>query len=261
MRIAVAQVKSTDDTRRNAQRVCGEIERAGKRGADLVVFPEAMSQAFATSRLDTRAEELDGPFATAVAAAAREAGLVAVVGMFRPADTVEREGRRVNRVYNTALVTGPGVHEGYDKRHTYDAFGYRESDTVKAGQRAVLVPVGDARVGVATCFDLRFPDLFQGLARAGAQVIAVPASWSGGPGKTRQWRTLVQARALDTGAFVAAADQPGDGEQDDPTGVGHSMIVGPDGAVLAEAGQEEELLVADVSLIDVAQTRRAIPIL
>ncbi|WP_448852662.1 nitrilase-related carbon-nitrogen hydrolase [Corynebacterium sp. 335C] len=282
MRIALAQIDQYDDPQRNLETVREGILRAGAAGADLVVFPEATMKAFNTGRLDTVAEELDGPFASAVRAAAEEADVVAVLGMFRPADSVERDGKELARVHNTLLVAGRGIDEHYDKIRLFDAFGFRESDTVAPGDRHVVVEVpvgasgtglgGDgvrrvARVGLGTCFDVRFPQHFLRLAQMGAEVLVLPASWNDGPGKLRQWRALTAARALDTTCFVAAVDaaRPGGsakaGKPEGPTGIGHSAVVGPDGAIVAEAGYAPQFLVVDVDLDEVARVRREIPVL
>ncbi|MEJ4098821.1 carbon-nitrogen hydrolase family protein [Corynebacterium mastitidis] len=285
MRIALAQIHATGHPEENLRTVRDYARRAAERGARMVVFPEATSQAFGTGRLDTRAQDYHGPFATGVCDLARELGITIVAGMFRPADRTE-EG--INRVWNTALIAegaatagspspgdtnsadgGPATAgpRGYDKIHTYDAFDTRESETVRPGTQAVTFEVGDVTVGVATCFDLRFPALFQELARAGAQLIVVPASWADGPGKLHQWRVLTAARALDTGAFIAASGmaRPGGvehaGEPSGPTGIGHSAVLTPLGQRIAEAGYGEELVVADLDLSEVAATRRSLPIL
>lgn len=108
-------------------------------------------------------------------------------------------------MYNIALITGGGHHIGYDKINTYDAFNYSESETVKPGEELIVFEHNGVNVGVAICFDIRFPALFQELARAGAELIVVPTSWADGEGKLEQWRTLMSARALDSTAFIAAA--------------------------------------------------------
>lgn len=275
MRIALAQLELSAEPQENLGRVVEAIARAGAAGADLAVFPEATMKAFNTGRLDTVAEPLDGPFASAVRDAAAEAGLTAVVGMFRPADVVERDGRRIDRVHNTLLATGPGVDAHYDKIRLFDAFGFRESDTVAPGDRLVVidVPVGSGevrrtvRVGLATCFDVRFPEHFVELARLGAEVIVLPASWNDGPGKVRQWEALVAGRALDSTCFLAAVDaaRPGGaakaGKPEGPVGVGHSILATPDGDVVAKAGFGPQLLVADIDLGEVDRIRRSIPVL
>ena len=260
-------MQSGVDTMENLSHVISGMDTAVAQGAELVVFPEATMRSFGGGRLDTIAEPLDGPFATLIRDHATELGVIAVVGMFSLADTVDKDGTTRNRVANMALVTGPDVHESYQKIHTYDAFGYRESDTVAPGIDLMLFDAPSARVGVAICYDIRFPEQFINLAKLGAEVIVVPASWQDGPGKLDQWRTLVTARSLDSTSFIIAADQarPGGetaaGHDDGPTGIGHSAVVSPFGRRIIEAGYDEQVLVCDIDLAEVRRARKAIPVL
>ncbi|MGP5654948.1 carbon-nitrogen hydrolase family protein [Candidatus Corynebacterium faecigallinarum] len=282
MRIAVIQMNSEPDVDKNLAKIKSYIAGSAESGADLVVFPEAAMFPFDAGRLDIVAQPLDGPFAAAVEQAARDADITAVVGMFTPADTVFRtpsgelqtepvegsgEANKFRRVYNTLLVTGPNGTEHYHKIHTFDAFGYRESDTVKPGTRRVTYDVGGVTIGLATCYDIRFPGHFYALAEAGATVMVVPTAWTDGPGKLGQWRTLTAARALDTTSFVVAAGQarPGSperyGQNDGPTGIGHSAIISPGGARLAETGYVAQTLVVDIDPNQVEKVRKGLPVL
>jgi predicted amidohydrolase len=204
------------------------------------------------------AEPLDGPWAERVRAIAAEAGITVIAGMFTPADD--------GRVHNTLIATGGGVEASYDKIHLFDAFGFAESRTVAPGTKPVTIVVDGVTVGLATCYDLRFPGLFQELASSGASVVLVPASWGAGPGKREQWDLLVRARALDSTAFVAACDQadPTTAGRDPgsaPTGIGASLAAGPLGAVIDQLGAEPGMLVADLDLEEVHQARRTVPVL
>lgn len=267
MKIGVVQFESGADILDNLARAQAQIREVAEQGAQLIVLPEATSQAFDTGRLDTQAQQLDGEFATGIQKTARELGVTVIAGMFRPAETVERDGKQINRVTNTALITGPDIHTGYDKIHTFDAFDYRESDTVKPGTELSLIDVDGVTVGIAICYDIRFPAQFQELARRGAQVIVVPNSWMDGPGKLEQWRILTAGRALDSTAWIVAAGQarPGGeaaaGEASGPTGIGHSCVVGPTGRREAEAGYGPETFVVDLDMEQVSQARRSLPIL
>ena len=209
-------MQSGVDTMENLSHVISGMDTAVAQGAELVVFPEATMRSFGGGRLDTIAEPLDGPFATLIRDHATELGVIAVVGMFSLADTVDKDGTTRNRVANMALVTGPDVHESYQKIHTYDAFGYRESDTVAPGIDLMLFDAPSARVGVAICYDIRFPEQFINLAELGAEVIVVPASWQYGPGKLDQWRTLVTARASTPPASSLPLTRPGLAEKLQP---------------------------------------------
>lgn len=271
MKLALLQTVTGGDVRGNIALLTPLIRDAAAAGATLIVLPEAASQAFDQGRLDTQAEELDGQFATAMRKLADELSVTIVAGMFRPGDTNKVDGKELNRVRNTALITGGGTHTGYDKIHAYDAFNYRESDTVKTGEElCTFVHEADGQravVGVAICFDIRFPEQFKELARRGAEVIVVPTSWADGPGKLEQWRALTAARALDAGVFIAAACQARPdweekaGEPSGPTGVGHSAVVNPQGVRTAEAGYAPETLVVDIDLAEVAKAREALPVL
>ena len=266
MKIALLQIATGSDKMENLAAIEPLVRDAAAQGATLIVLPEAASQAFGQGRLDTQAEELDGPFATGLKKLSDELRVTIVAGMFRPADTNSVDGKELNRVYNTALITGGGVHKGYDKIHTYDAFNYRESDTVRAGGELVTFVHGGVTVGVATCFDIRFPEQFQQLAQRGAKVVVVPTSWADGPGKVEQWRILTAARALDAGVFIAAADQARPdyetkaGEPSGPTGAGHSVVVDPFGKRLAEAGYGPETLVVEIDPADADEARKQLPL-
>ncbi len=258
MRIALVQMLSSADPAANLATVAERTGEAAGQGAELVVFPEATMRCFGRSLADV-AEPLDGPWAAGVAAAAHEYEVVVVVGMFTPAPD--------GRVRNTLYVVGPGVEARYDKIHLFDAFGFAESDTVAPGDEPLVRQVAGGRVGFATCYDVRFPNLFSALADRGAQVIVLPASWGSGPGKLDQWRLLVRARALDTTTYVIAAGQADpvaagvSANPAAPTGIGHSLAVSPTGEVIGELGAEPGVLVVDLDLEKIEAARAAIPVL
>jgi predicted amidohydrolase len=258
MRAALAQVASTSDPEQTLGLVADAVAGAAEAGADLVVLPEATMARFGTRLVDV-AQPLDGPWADEVRRLACEAGLVVVVGMFTPGSDA--------RVRNTLLATGPGLDKHYDKIHLFDAFGAHESDTVEAGDRLVAIDVAGTRVGLATCYDLRFPAVFTTLARAGAQVVVVPSSWGEGPGKAEQWELLVRARALDSTSWVLACDQalPSAAGLEPvgraPGGIGRSLVVSPLGEVVDRLGEEPGLLVVDVDADEVSRVRERLPVL
>ncbi|MEW1724037.1 carbon-nitrogen hydrolase family protein [Streptomyces sp. NPDC093109] len=260
MRIALSQLTTGPDPERNLGLLREDARRAADGGARAVVFPEAAMACFGTP-LAPLAEPLDGPWATSVRQIAKETGLVVVAGMFTPAPD--------GKVANTLLATGPGVEASYDKIHLYDAFGYAESDSVAPGGEIVTIDVDGVRIGLATCYDVRFPELFRAHADAGAVVSLVLASWGAGPGKVEQWELLTRARALDATSWLvavgqadpvaseAAARPPGNA----PTGIGHSAVIGPDGTVRQRLDAEPGLLLADLDIDEVAAVRRSVPVL
>ncbi|MCX5529135.1 carbon-nitrogen hydrolase family protein [Streptomyces sp. NBC_00006] len=258
MLIALSQLTTGPDPAKNLDLIEEQARRAADAGARVVVLPEAAMACFGTP-LTPLAEPLDGPWANRLRAIAEAAGIVVVAGMFTPADD--------GRVTNTLLATGPGVEETYDKIHLYDAFGFAESDTVAPGTRVVTIDVDGVRLGLATCYDVRFPELFRAHADAGAVATLLPASWGAGPGKREQWELLVRARALDATVWVAAVGQADpaasgiDVSGAAPTGIGHSMLVGPDGTVRESLGAEPGLIVAELDVAEVDRVRGKISVL
>lgn len=260
MRIALAQILSGTDPAANLELVREYGERAADAGAQLVVFPEATMCRFGVP-LAPIAEPVDGPWATGVRRIATDCGITVVAGMFTPSGD--------GRVKNTLIAAGPGSPNEpdthYDKIHLYDAFGFTESRTVAPGHEPVVITVAGVRVGLTVCYDIRFPALYTELARRGAQLIAVCASWGAGPGKLDQWTLLARARALDSMSYVAAAGQADPGEpltaSGAPTGVGGSLVASPFGAVVASGGAGPELVVADIDPDLVAKARESIAVL
>ena len=256
MKAVVAQLNSTADPALNLQRAKIAIQHAQGVGADLLVLPEAMMCAFGNPLRDI-AEPVDGPWVSGLREAAVKAGLVAVAGMFTPGE---------NRIRNTTVAVGADVAVAYDKIHLYDAFGFVESDTVEPGRQPASFEVGGLKVGLATCYDIRFPRLFTHYARQGCDAVVLGASWGAGPGKAQQWDVLVRARALDSTCWLLACGQANpasthvsavDGA---PTGIGHSAIVSPAGEVIAKARTGNEFLIADVESELVQSVRQRLPV-
>lgn len=235
--VTLVQAASTTDPVKNRERLAELVPD----GHDLVVLPEAFQCDFGRPDDDLHPEPVDGPFGRELARLAD--GRTLVAGMF------EQTG---DKPFNTLLVTGQA--QTYRKIHLYDSFGYRESERLTAGPtEPAVIEVGGARIGLMTCYDLRFPELARALVDAGAEVLVVPSAWVAGSRKLDHWRTLVRARAIENTVFVAAVDQPG------PTYTGHSLIVDPLGDVLAEAGDGEETISATLTQERLEEARRVNP--
>lgn len=253
IRVALAQVAATADPAANLNLVEEGIGQAAAAGARLVVFPEATMCRFGVP-LGPVAEPVDGPWAEDVRTLADAAGITVVAGMFTPSDD--------GRVRNTLLATGRNVDTWYDKIHLYDAFGFAESDTVAPGASPATFVLDGHTVGLATCYDVRFPALFDELALRGADLVVMPASWGAGVGKRAQWDVLVRARALDCGAFVAACDQAdpssiGRNAGSAPAGIGASLVADPFGQVVGQLGAVPATLIVEIDLARAAQARAA----
>jgi predicted amidohydrolase len=252
--VAVAQFAPGTDTDRNLDTIRDLTEAAVHRGARLVVFPEYSSffvNPVGAAFLEA-AEPLDGPFVAELAALADELDVALVAGM---AEQAELPGRFSNTV--VALAPGEGLVAHYRKQHLYDAFGARESEWVAPGELDAprLFEVGGVRVGLQTCYDLRFPEVTRRIVDAGAELVLVPSEWVHGTLKVHHWRTLVTARAIENTVYLAAADHV------PPIGVGASMIVDPMGVALAELGDETDAVIATVSPDRVREVRQTNPAL
>ncbi|MDP3967226.1 MAG: carbon-nitrogen hydrolase family protein [Nocardioides sp.] len=231
LRVSMVQRASSLDPAENraALEVVGDLASSDPR-PDLVVLPEAFARDFGPpdSSLAPYAEDLDGPFGTRLAELAATHDVAVLAGMFERSEDPERP-------WNTLVLAQPGRRDHYRKIHLYDSFGYRESDRLSAGPTSpVVVDVAGFRVGLMTCYDLRFPELARALVDAGAEVLVVPAAWVAGDRKVEHWRTLARARAIENIVFVVAVGQPG------PRYTGHSMAVSPLGDVLGEVGDDDE---------------------
>ena len=169
-------------------------------------------------------------------------------------------------VANRSFLIGPdgAILARYDKIHMFDVDlaggeSYRESALYRAGSTATVADLPWARLGLSVCYDVRFPHLYRQLAQAGAALIAIPAAFTKTTGEAH-WHVLVRARAIETGSYVVAAAQGGRHEDGRDT-FGHALIVDPWGKVLAVAGTEATLIVAEVDPEESAAARRRIPAL
>lgn len=238
MRVALGQVDADRDVARCRDLARAAVASAAADGADLLVLPEYASVFDPRGVGPADAEEVDGPYVTALRGAAREHGVAVVAGVTLPGGDGARAGNGV------VLVTGDGdVALVYRKVHLYDAFGHRESDRFEPGPLDVPAPVvrvGALSVGLMTCYDLRFPESARRLVDAGADVLVCPAAWAAGPGKTEQWIVLARARAIESTAYVVAVGMAGRGV------CGTSLAVAPDGTVLARLGREPEQAAVDL---------------
>jgi predicted amidohydrolase len=264
MRVHVVQVAYGDDepVDDRVARVA-DLVRA-QRGADLVVLPELWAPGgFSYRTWPEHAETVDGPTVSAIAKAAQEIGAVVHAGSLvetvpagAPAAARGETGRGL---WNTSVVVGPDgvVLATYRKIHRF-GFGEGEPLLLEAGEDVVTFRLGDGTVvGLATCYDLRFPELFRMLLDAGAQVVLVPAAWP--LPRVEAWTLLGRARAIENQVVLVQCNTGGT-HAGVPMG-GRSQVVAATGEVLAQAGTGEEVLVVDLDLRDVAAWRQRFPVL
>ncbi|MFF4578037.1 carbon-nitrogen family hydrolase [Streptomyces sp. NPDC001389] len=247
IQIAVNDGESVASRRSRAAELVRE-----QNGSDLVVLPELWTVgAFAYEQFETEAEPLDGPTYEAMSKAARDAGVWLHAG-----SVVERAGD--GSLYNTALVLSPAgeLAATYRKIHRF-GFDQGEAVLMSAGDSLTTVALPEQTLGLATCYDLRFPELFRGLVDAGATTMVVSAGW---PARRREhWTLLNRARAVEDQAYVLACATAGTHAGVEQSG--HSLVVDPWGEVLAEAGPGESVLTVDLDPAKVAETRDQFPAL
>lgn len=251
--VAVAQFAPAASVDANLEVIVELTERAASRGARVVLFPEYSSyfvDPFDES-LAANAEEVDGPFVAALTRLAAASGVVVVAGLLEKST----DHRRVRNAVVAVGADGPVAV--YRKLHLYDAFGQRESDWVEPGEIGTpqTFEVDGLRFGLMTCYDLRFPEVARTIVDEGVDVVLVAAEWVRGPLKEHHWRTLLQARAIENTVFVAASDHP------PPLGVGHSLVVDPQGVAIAAVGTTTDVAVAHLDVDAVARVRRVNPAL
>jgi predicted amidohydrolase len=258
---ACVQNNASPDVLADIETLTRLIGVAASRGAKLVALPEYCAG------IDTRngvlhpvaPREPDHPVIPAMSELARRHGvhiLVGSIGVTRP------DGKIVNR---SLMIDAAGlIAARYDKIHLFDVdLGpdkvYRESATIAPGDEAVLAPAPVGTIGLSICYDLRFAALYRALAQAGAEMLAIPAAFTRVTGEAH-WHVLNRARAIETGAYVIAPCQYGTlagGAQC----YGHSLIVDPWGRILADGGDAEGIVAAEIDLDRVTAARRRIPAL
>ena len=251
MRVAVGQLRVGPDPQVNAAACIELISKASDAGVHLLVLPEAV-----LARLDADqhliaglAQPLDGQFVGSLLEYTMGREITVIFGIHQTGTPA--------RAYNTVLAIRAGqILAEYRKLHLYDAFRYRESDNVLPGDQ--LPPVFQChgwRVGIMTCYDVRFPEVARLLAEQGAELIVIPAAWARGPEKERHWELMVAARALENTCFVAAADECS------PANIGQSMIVDPLATVLARLGHQPGIAEVDIDQQHLVAARRTLPVL
>jgi len=265
LKAALLQITSSDQPADNLELVRGHVRQAARAGADIVLTPEvtncvSLSRSHQRAVLSTEAEDAT---LAALCDEARALGLFLLIGSLA-VKTDDPDGRFANR----SFLIGPdgGIRARYDKIHMFDvdvsaSETYRESAGFRPGNKAVTADIGDMRLGLTICYDLRFPALFRRLAQAGAHVIAVPAAFSPQTGEAH-WEPLLRARAIETGAYVLAPAQCGTHRASEGRArrtYGHAMAVSPWGEVILDAGTEPGMHILEIDPAASHDARRRIP--
>jgi deaminated glutathione amidase len=263
LRVALVQTTTPADPAEGLAHVAPLIRRAVQGGARLVLTPEGTN--LLVQDRDRReallADEGDDGAVAGLKALAAELGVWLLIGSAIVKSGQADDARAANR---SLLIDDRGETVArYDKLHVYDVDlptgeRWRESAAVRPGERAVVAPTPWGGLGLTVCYDVRFPHLFRTLARAGADMIAVPAAFTVPTGEAH-WETLLRARAIETGCFILAPAQGGS-HADGRRTWGRSTVVGPWGEVIARLDHDRpDVLFADLDLSAVGRARRAVP--
>jgi deaminated glutathione amidase len=267
MRAGLVQLNVCDDPAVNLPETVALVRAAAAGGAGFVLTPEC-TNALSGNRSHQRAvlrHEAADPTLAALRDEAARAGIWLLIGSLGLL-TDDADGRFANRSF---LITPAGeIAARYDKIHMFDVNVteteiYRESAGYRPGAQAVLADARFARIGMTVCYDLRFPHLFRRLAKAGAQILTVPAAFNHLTGQAH-WEVLLRARAIETGCFVLAPAQTGFHPESEGKGRrthGHSLAIAPWGEVLADGGQEPGVTFAELDLAEVTRARARVPAL
>ncbi|MEM6160049.1 deaminated glutathione amidase [Erwinia sp. P6884] len=251
MKVALGQFAVSRDWQDNSETCISLMRRALAGEADLLLLPEAvLAQDISDpDRVIQAAQPLDGPFLKRILAASRNNQLTTIMTVHVPA----QEGK----VKNVLVVVRDGeIVARYEKLHLYDAFAMQESRKVISGSKVPpLVEVAGMKVGLMTCYDVRFPELARRLALEGADVLVLPAAWVRGPLKEMHWEVLVTARALENTCYMVAVGECG------PRNIGNSLVVDPLGVATVKAGEGAGLIFAVLDPARIAHARSVLPVL
>jgi predicted amidohydrolase len=257
--VGCVQLCSGDDVMENVKTVSAFIREAAMGGAQFVATPEntCLMAPDGGAKIEKTFPEKEDPALPIFRALAAELNIVLLIGSLAIKIS---ETKTANRSY--LIGTDGNVIARYDKIHLFDVQlpsgeTYRESNTVEAGDRAVVAALPWGKVGMSVCYDLRFPNLYRELAKAGADILTVPSAFTEITGRAH-WHLLVRSRAVENGCFVLAPAQGGSHANGRKT-YGHSLIVSPWGEILAEGGTEPGIITADVDLEEISAVRARLP--
>ncbi|PSP54557.1 carbon-nitrogen hydrolase [Halobacteriales archaeon QS_1_67_19] len=260
MRLALAQLAIEGGAvANNRERATEAIAAAADRDADLVALPEIFNVGyFAFDSYRRAAEPLDGPTLTAIADAAREHEVGVLAGSIVEdlAETASAETPADEGLANTSvLFDREGRRLAHYRKHHLFGYESAESELLVPGETLGVADFEDATVGMTTCYDLRFPELYRSIAETGANLILVPSAWP--YPRVEHWKLLPEARAVENQLFVATIN--GTGAFEDAELLGRSTVYDPWGATLASTGDDPDLVVTDIDLDRVAAVREEFP--
>jgi predicted amidohydrolase len=255
--IAVGQWPVEREKDRNLERAEEFLRGAAESGASLCLLPEMFQTPYELPLMRSSAEPANGPTLGRIRGLARDLRVHVVAGSF-----CEEDG---GRLFNSSFVVGPGgeILGAHRKIHLFDVslpdVQVKESDVFTPGDRPLVLDLPFARLGVAICYDARFPAIFRHFEERGVEVVALPAAFSRTTGAAH-WHVLMRSRAVDHQVYLAAAC-PAPAPGSSYAAYGHSLVVDPWGKVLAEAGEGAERILVRLGAERLARVRRELPLL
>jgi predicted amidohydrolase len=246
LKIAAHQISFQSNKVQNLKKILNIIQTTK---AQLHIFPEYSmglpKNGITSLYVKENAEYINENFVTAILKKTQQKKTTAIFTIYL---------KEKNQIYNAAILARNGkIKTIYKKIHLFDAFGYKESDIFSPGNNIALASVNGFKVGLAICFDLRFPELFRVMAHKGAELFAIPSAWYLGENKIEQWNILTKARSHENNSYLVAVNQAL------PKFTGYSIIASPSAKTIKQAKTQEKTLVAYLDKQTIKEAKKLIP--
>ncbi|MEZ5691777.1 MAG: carbon-nitrogen hydrolase family protein [Rickettsiales bacterium] len=261
LKIACVQFTASDDIESNIIKVEKMVEKSALQGCSLITTPENTFRMEKTDSDKKYYNQDDHPAIIASSNMAKKHNIWLLIGSIA---ILSQDGTKYQKNFNRSLLFSPDgkIAAYYDKIHLFDvevgdSHSYQESKRIKAGNKMGIVDTPWGKLGMTICYDLRFPQLYRQLAKAGARIITVPAAFTQKTGEAH-WHTLLRARAIENSCFIIAPAQTGTHDDGKQT-YGHSLIIDPWGKIIADGDVDETIITAELDLTIVEQVRKNLP--
>ena len=258
-KLALCQMEVIDNKDSNIKKALEMIKIAAENKSDMVILPEMFNCPYDNSKFREYAEERkNSKTLKAIKESAKELNLYIVAGSIPELED--------DNLYNSSFIFDRDgeIIASHRKMHLFDIdiagkISFKESETLSAGNQITVVDTELCKIGVAICYDIRFPELLRLMALRGAELIVIPGAFNMTTGPAH-WETLIRARAIDNQLYVAAAS-PARNEELSYVAYGNSMVADPWGEIVARAGEKEEIVYANIKLSRVNDVREELPVL
>ena len=258
-KLALCQMNVIDDKDSNIKNALDMIKTAAENKSDLVILPEMFNCPYDNEKFTEYAEEKkDSKTLKAMKEAAKDSNMYIIAGSIPELND--------NNLYNTSFIFNRNgeIIGSHRKMHLFDIdipgkISFKESDTLSAGNQITLIDTELCKIGVAICYDIRFPELLRLMTLKGAELIVIPGAFNMTTGPAH-WETLIRGRAIDNQLYMAAAS-PARNEELSYVAYGNSMVADPWGEILVRASEKEEIIYADIKLSKIKEVRDELPVL